>query len=91
LLGVSLPTVRVYASGEAQLHRRVREGRMPFIGPRWHWPYIAITTGIMILTVFYAVFNAVEDVAVVLFIVFIEALFAVMLYAVGRSIEEWKR
>jgi hypothetical protein len=64
---------------------------MPFNGPRWHWPYIAITTGIMILTVFYAVANEAEDVAVVLFIVFVEALFAVMLYAVGRSIEEeWK-
>jgi hypothetical protein len=64
---------------------------MPFIGPRWHWPYIAITTGIMILTVFYAFFNEAEDITVILFIVFIEALFAVMLYAVGRSIEEWKR
>jgi hypothetical protein len=45
----------------------------------------------MILTVFYAVSNAAEDVAVVLFVVFVEALFAVMLYAIGRSIEEeWK-
>jgi hypothetical protein len=64
---------------------------MPFIGARWHWPYIAITTGIMILTVFNAFFNEAEDLTVILFIVFIEALFAVMLYAVGRSIEEWKR